>query len=251
MRMPSHADAVTAGVHVAVVLFGVEDSEVVVGLQREDVGSTIAFKFPTKPVVPRESPEDATRFLVGELVANDVAGLSLIGVHWAMARTDRDPVLLVTYAGACKGRPLSSRGGQDLQFGRVKPLRRKYPEFLKPHDQVLRGALRWIFRVVQETPVVADMCRPRFTIAELREVYGQVWGIRHIDPSNFHKQVTKPALGFVRKVEDFDGKGPGKPAALYEPGPARVLNPPIRPPHGEQTSPSIRVWGRDRRGRLG
>ena len=240
--------AVNARVNVAIVLFGVEQSKVVVGLHQEDTPSSIAFRFPARALNGTDDPEATARLLIAELVENQIHALNLIGVQWDSLSRKSRPTLLVSYAAACKGCPPVPRSDEVLLFGRVKALRRKYPEFLTPHDEVFRQALKWLFRVVQHDPLVAHMCGPRFTIAELREVYEQVWGIRHIDPSNFHKQVTKPALGFVRKVEDFAGKGPGKPAALYEPGPAQLLNPPMRPPHGDQTSPSIRVLGRDRRG---
>jgi ADP-ribose pyrophosphatase YjhB (NUDIX family) len=247
--VPGPRGVVVAEVQVALALLGVEGDELVLGLEREDAGSMIAFTFPTAAVVPGEQPDATARRLAGELVRNRVTSPRLLGVHLGGRTPQGDPTALVSFVAGCRGRPPRRRQEGSFDFGIVRKLRRKYPEFMEPHDQVLRNALGWLFHSVQHSPIAADMCGPRFTIAELRSVYEQVWG-EDLDPANFHKQVTKPALEFVRKVEDFAGQGPGKPAALYERGQGRVLNPPVRPPHGKYVPPSVRVWGRDPRGRL-
>lgn len=242
-------DVLVARVEVAVALVGVEGTDVVLGLDREDAGSTIAFTFPTAAVMPGEQPEAAAVRLAGELVRNRVTSPRLLGVHLGGRTPQGDPVALISFVAGCRGRPPRRRQEGSFDFGIVRKLRKRYPEFLEPHDQVLRRALGWLFQAVQHSPIAADMCGPRFTIAELRTIYEQIWE-EDLDPANFHKQVTKPALAFVRKVEDFVGNGPGKPAALYERGTAKMLLPPVRPPHGKYVPPSVRVWGRDPRGRL-
>ena len=232
----------------AVALFGVEGSKPVIGISRYRAPSTVAFEFPTRRLLEGEDPGRAAFQFASELVVNDVASIDLLGVHVNRAAPD-EPSLLIGYAGVCKERPARARDN-GLEFAMLKPLRRGHAEFLRPHEQVLRGGLDWLFDVVQELPLVGDMCGPRFTIAELRQVYEDIWGVRKLDPANFHKQVTKPGLEFVRKVEDFTGDGPGKPAAVYARGEAEVLSSPIRPPNKKE-APSVRVWGRDEEGRLG
>lgn len=239
--------AVLARVQAAVVLFGVEDSQLVVGLHRQGAGSVDAFAFPSLPLTPDSTVTELAHDLATKLVRNRTSPPRLIGAH-SVGPDESEPQVLISHAVICSGSPPVPRY-RDITFGEVMPLRKAWPEFLKPHDEVLQEALGWLFREVQDHPVVADMCGPRFTIADLRKAYEQVWDVE-LDPANFHKQVTRSGLGFVRKVEDFAGKGPGKPAALFEPGPAEVLNPPVRPRHGKRELPSLRVWGRDRHGRL-
>ena len=242
------ADAVLARLHVTVVLFGVEESDLVVGLRPETAPSTVVFRFPMRAVTASSDVFETAQSLGSDLVHNNTLGWDLIGVH-SIPRDDGESVMLVSYAAICHGRPPLPRAQGELQFAKVRRLRKKWPEFLRPHDQVLKEALRWLFREIQDYPVVADMCGPRFTIRDLRKVYEQAWGVK-LDASNFQKQVTKPGLELVAKLQEFAGEGPGKPAALYGRGSADLLNPPIRPPHGKQDLPSVRVWGRDGHGRL-
>ena len=234
-------------VEVAVVLFGVEGIKPVIGLRHQRAGSTIAFGFPTKYLQDGQDPEKAASQFASELVMNEVVSIALLGVHRGRTASD-EPSLLIGYVGVCKERPARERDS-ELEFAMLKPLRRGHAEFLRPHDQVLRNSLEWLFGAVQELPLVGDMCGPRFTITELREVYEDIWGLRKLDPANFYKQVTKPGLGFVKKIQEFAGEGPGKPAALYARGEADVLSSPVRPPNKKE-APSVRVWGRDEEGRL-
>jgi 8-oxo-dGTP diphosphatase len=237
-----------ARVFVSVVLFGVEDSDLVVRLDHQVAGSTRAFSFPTRPVTTGLDVDEAARDLASGLVNNRTAKLTLIGAHLE-TRPHRPSSVLISYAAVCQGRSPVPQGQGDLLFGRVNYIRKRWPEFLKPHEEVLEQALSWLFREVQDYPLIAEMLAPTFTIADLRTIYEQVWDVR-LDPANFHKQVTKPKLDFIKKVQEGVGVGPGKPAAVFGRGSAELLNPPIRPPHGKQDLPSLRVWGRDPHGGL-
>jgi 8-oxo-dGTP diphosphatase len=55
-------------------------------------------------------------------------------------------------------------------------------------------------------------------------VYEIVWG-RRLDPGNFSRKVTG-AEGFLVPTGERSRDG-GRPAALYRPGPATSLHPPL------------------------
>jgi 8-oxo-dGTP diphosphatase len=70
-------------------------------------------------------------------------------------------------------------------------------------------------------------CPPEFTISQLRRVYETVWNTR-LDPGNFHRKV-KNTTDFVQLVGAYSDPGEegGRPAEMYIPGPALMLDSPL------------------------
>ncbi|MFE3939468.1 NUDIX hydrolase, partial [Streptomyces goshikiensis] len=83
------------------------------------------------------------------------------------------------------------------------------------------------------TCLASAFCPPEFTLGELQAVYETVWDTA-LDRPNFRRKVLATP-GFVEAVPGaarLTG-GRGKPAALYRPGPATTLHPPLlRPSEG-------------------
>ncbi|MCG2800409.1 MAG: NUDIX hydrolase, partial [Cellulomonas sp.] len=78
---------------------------------------------------------------------------------------------------------------------------------------------------LEYSPLGTAFCPPRFTVAQLRAVYEAVWG-HPIDPRNFHRKVTS-VPGLLVETDELRVEGRGRPAAVYRPGPATVIRPPL------------------------
>ncbi|MGX2998036.1 NUDIX hydrolase [Streptomyces sp. JNUCC 64] len=183
-------------------------------------------------VLPHESAETAARRELAE-----ETGLSTTGFHLEQLRTysepDRDPrmrVVSVAYTALVPGPP-EPRGGGDAARARWTPAEHCGP-LAFDHDLILGDARDRIGARLESTSIATAFCPPEFTLGELRGVYEAVWGTP-LDPANFRRKVLA-APGLVRPVPGaarLTG-GRGKPAALYRPGTATALNPPLTRPEG-------------------
>src|SRR5437868_5487800 len=93
------------------------------------------------------------------------------------------------------------------------------------HDEILRDGLERARSQLEHTTVAAAFCPEPFTIAELRGIYEAVWGFK-LDPSNFRRKVTRTE-GFLNPTGGRRFPDVGRPAALYQRGPAELLLPPL------------------------
>ena len=92
------------------------------------------------------------------------------------------------------------------------------------HADIVRDGLERARAKLEYSSLGASFCPEEFTVAELREVYETVWGVR-LDPRNFHRKVTGTP-GFLVETGGTTTRGGGRPAMLYRAQDA-VLNPPI------------------------
>ncbi len=93
------------------------------------------------------------------------------------------------------------------------------------HAEILRDALERVRSKIEYTTLAAQFADEPFTLADLRRVYAAVWGAAP-DLGNFRRKVLSTP-GFVVATDDReDGAGrPGRPALLYQRGPATTLQP--------------------------
>lgn len=100
------------------------------------------------------------------------------------------------------------------------------------HARILADGVERARSKIEYSSLATAFCPPEFTLGELRAVYETVWDTA-LDRPNFRRKVlTTP--GFVEAVPGaarLTG-GRGKPAALYRPGPATALHPPLLRPEG-------------------
>ncbi|CAM5388307.1 hypothetical protein SAVIM338S_01805 [Streptomyces avidinii] len=101
------------------------------------------------------------------------------------------------------------------------------------HGGILADARSRVGAKLEYSCLATAFCPPEFTLGELQAVYETVWDTV-LDRPNFRRKVLATP-GFVEAVPGaarLTG-GRGKPAALYRPGPATTLHPPLlRPSEG-------------------
>ncbi|WP_326591790.1 NUDIX hydrolase [Streptomyces sp. NBC_01294] len=196
-----------------------------------------AWALPGGFVLPRESAETAARRELAE-----ETGLServVAALHLEQLRTysepDRDPrmrVVSVAFTALVPDMPEpAAEGGGDAAQARWMPVARA-AGLAFDHGVILADARERIGSKLEYTCLATAFCPPEFTLGELQSVYETVWDAA-LDRPNFRRKVMATP-GFVEAVPGaarLTG-GRGKPAALYRPGPATTLHPPLLRPEG-------------------
>ncbi|MEU6893692.1 NUDIX domain-containing protein [Streptomyces sp. NPDC046557] len=199
-----------------------------------------AWALPGGFILPRESAETAARRELAEetgLPPDLVAALHLEQLR-TYSEPDRDPrmrVVSVAFTALVPDMPEpAADGGGDADGARWVPVQEAVG-LAFDHAAILADARSRVGAKLEYTCLATAFCPPEFTLGELQAVYETVWGTP-LDRPNFRRKVlTTP--GFVEVVPGaarLTG-GRGKPAALYRPGPATNLHPPLlRPTEGPQ-----------------
>ena len=143
----------------------------------------------------------------------------------------RDPryrVVSVAWLALGQRMPVPTAGSDaaEAMFVPVDELLDADADLAFDHADILRRGVERARAKLEYTGVASAFCPPEFTVGELRAVYGAVWGVR-LDPSNFHRKVTK-AAGFLRPTGERTTRGSGRPAMTYTADPRVPLDPPIR-----------------------
>lgn len=176
-----------------------------------------------------EDLDEAARRELEEETGLDAGALHLEQLR-AYGAPDRDPrhrVVSVCYLALMPNLPLPRAGGdadtagwttvRDIENGRVT--------MAFDHALITAQAVERARGILEYTTLSTAFCAPEFTIAELRRVYEIVWG-HALDPRNFHRKATG-ATGFLEPTGHRTNRDGGRPAALFRPGPARLLRPPL------------------------
>ncbi|WP_418959539.1 NUDIX hydrolase [Streptomyces tritici] len=96
------------------------------------------------------------------------------------------------------------------------------------HAQILADGVERARSKIEYSSLATAFCPPEFTVGELRRVYEAVWGVA-LDPRNFHRKVTGTP-GFLVPAGGTTTRQGGRPAQLFRPGGATLLNPPMLRP---------------------
>jgi 8-oxo-dGTP diphosphatase len=183
------------------------------------------FKRPTETL-----DEAAKRELLEE---TGVDGASLLRQFGAYGDPERDPRLnVVTIAYLAVLRQVRAvAAGTDAAAAALIPvsdvLGRKI-ELAFDHERIVRDAVERVRLDLELTDIATAFVGATFTLAELREVYEAVWGVR-LDAANFRRSVVTEG-GWViptgRRARP--GSTGGRPAELYRAGRAWKHGGPVR-----------------------
>jgi 8-oxo-dGTP diphosphatase len=180
---------------------------------------------------PEESlDEAAARELLEE---TGVDGDSLLRQFGAYGDPQRDPRLdVVTIAYVAVLRDVQGvAGGTDAAAAALVPVSEALDgelELAFDHARILRDAVERVRVDLALTGLATAFVGPTFTLAELRAVYEEVWGVR-LDAANFRRSVLSGA-GWVLPTgrRARPGTAGGKPAELYRAGELWSSGAPIR-----------------------
>src|SRR3954468_22624164 len=170
---------------------------------------------------PGESLDEAAqRELLEE---TGVDGASLLRQFGAYGDPERDPRMnVVTVAYLAVLREVEGvAGGTDAAAAELVPvskiLRGKL-ELAFDHRRILRDAVERVRIELGLTGIATAFVGPTFTLAELRAVYEELWGIE-LDAANFRRSMLGEE-GWVVSTgrRARPGTAGGKPAELYRPG---------------------------------
>lgn len=172
--------------------------------------------------------EGARRELQEETgVAPDRLHLEQLGAYGDPGRDPRGRVVTIAYLALGPDLPVP-QGGTDAAHAYWEPVEELLAAsdaLAFDHERIVTDALERVRGELEYTTVATAFCPEIFTLTELRHVYELVWGLS-LDPSNFRRKVTR-ADGFVEPTGQQRPQPAGRPAALYRPGPARLLSPPF------------------------
>jgi len=145
----------------------------------------------------------------------------------AYGAADRDPrgrVVSVAYLAIAPDLPIPT-AGSDARSARWAAVDDVRGTLAFDHDKILDDAIERARARLEFTTLAAAFCGPTFTVGDLRNVYEVVWNVS-LDPRNFSRKVAN-SDGFIRPTGAKRIPETGRPAALYERGPAQTLNPPL------------------------
>jgi 8-oxo-dGTP diphosphatase len=146
------------------------------------------------------------------------------------AAPDRDPrgrVITIAYLAIAPDLPVPV-GGTDARAARWQPVWSVLSGEVAlafDHLEIVEHAVDRARSKLEYTTLATAFCPEVFTMTELRRVYEVVWGVS-IDARNFHRKVVN-ADDFLEPTGERRVLETGRPAALYRPGRARALFPPM------------------------
>jgi 8-oxo-dGTP diphosphatase len=177
--------------------------------------------------------EDLSQAAVRELL--EETSVPLAAMHLEQLRTygapRRDPrqrVVSVAYLALTPvaAPPTAASDAADARWVPIDQLLRRTLAF--DHTTILTDGVERARAKLEYTPLATSFCDLQFTVGELRRVYEIVWGTE-LDPRNFHRKTTG-AEGFLVPTDRSTTRGGGRPAALFQAGPAAFLTPPFLRP---------------------
>lgn len=157
-------------------------------------------------------------------LSGDALHLEQLATYGAPDRDPRGRVVSVAYLAIAPDLPVP-RAGSDARGARWAPVEEVRAALAFDHDRILDDAVERARSRLEFSTLATAFCGPSFTIGDLRNVYEAVWGTK-LDLRNFSRKVMHTA-GFVQPTGAKRVPETGRPALLYQSGPARTLNPPL------------------------
>jgi len=186
-------------------------------------------------VLPAEDLLDAARRELTEetSIGDGAVHLEQLATYGSPHRDPRGRVVSVAYLALVPHPPEPKAGSDasDAAWKDVEVLLTPGSHLAFDHDTILADGVERARSKLEYSPVGAAFCAESFTVHELRQIYETVWGCE-LDPRNFHRKITS-THGFVEPTGERTTRQGGRPAALYQVGPARLLHPPMLRPQTE------------------
>jgi 8-oxo-dGTP diphosphatase len=154
--------------------------------------------------------------------------LELLGVYSDPDRDPRGRVVSVAFLTLSPDLPIPT-AGSDARRAFWAPVEAVRGNLAFDHDRILTAAVERARSLLEVTTLATAFCPDEFTIGDLRGIYEVVWG-EVLDPRNFNRKVMRTP-GFVEASGNQRVPEIGRPAALYRPGGAAMLNPPLLRSH--------------------
>jgi 8-oxo-dGTP diphosphatase len=176
--------------------------------------------------------EAAQRELLEETGIDGVDLLRQFGAYGDPGRDPRMNVVTIAYLAVLR-EVRGIVGGTDAAAAALVPVTEALSEDFEPlafdHGRILQDAVERIRADLALTGIATAFVSPTFTLAELRAVYEEAWGVR-IDGANFRRSVLTDE-GWVIPTGRLapPGAAGGKPAELYRAGRKWKHGTPIRP----------------------
>jgi 8-oxo-dGTP diphosphatase len=180
--------------------------------------------------IDEDLSDAAGRELAEETGLAEPAGhLEQLASYGAPGRDPRGRVVTVAYLALLPDLPRPV-AGTDAAAARWRPVAdvaggEAAGDLAFDHDRILADGVERARSKLEYTPLATAFCPPEFTVAQVRAVYEAMWGVP-LDPRTFHRKVTSTP-GFVVPTGAMAQRGAGRPARLYQPGPAQRLHPPL------------------------
>jgi 8-oxo-dGTP diphosphatase len=150
--------------------------------------------------------------------------LEQLATYGTPGRDPRGRVVTVAYLTIAPNLPIPA-AGSDARAAHWEQVDKVRGTLAFDHDQILDDAVERARERLEYTTLATAFCGDTFTIGDLRRVYEVVWGTP-LDSRNFSRKVAHTE-GFVQSTGQKRILGTGRPAALYRPGTAKLLNPPM------------------------
>jgi 8-oxo-dGTP diphosphatase len=163
---------------------------------------------------------------LGEETGLDGSRLHLeqLGAYGDPGRDPRGRVVTVAYLAIAPNLPVPT-AGSDARSAQWAPVAAVRGKLAFDHDRILDDGVEAARSRLELTTLATAFCGDEFTIGDLRRVYEVVWDVP-VDARNFSRKVARTE-GFVVATGDKRAPETGRPAALYRPGRARLLSPPL------------------------
>lgn len=192
-------------------------------VQRDEAPFKSAWALPGGFVGPEQDLLTASQFKLA-----DKSGIDIDRAHLEQLATfgapDRDPRMRVVSVAHLAMVP--EPGELRVTNAAWHPVRElSHLKLAFDHRAILSCGIERARAKLEYTTLATSFCGERFTIVELRAVYEAVWG-SELDPANFHRKVIASS-GFVQPTGATISEGRGRPAQVYQKGPASNLHPPI------------------------
>lgn len=170
---------------------------------------------------PGETLDDAARRELDEETGVDGAAvLRQFGAYGDPGRDPRMNVVTVAYVAVIRdvGTPAASTDAVAAALWPVEDVLNGKVELAFDHEDILSDAVERVRNDLELTGRATAFLPPTFTLAELRNVYEEVWHMR-FDAANFRKRVLAEDGWVVPTGKRArPGSTGGKPAELYRAG---------------------------------